>query len=119
MLDLASTRLTTGEDLAGYYRLLAAVVAQAVSDASRSLTAEEKERRMNLDGDAHHAINWFFDKSSSFEAYSKLIGFSAEGFRKALISPTPEAIDEQKRFTSTQRRIVRIRHEFYRAAHEL
>lgn len=119
MLDLTSTRATTDHQSAAYCRLLAAIVVQAVRDAAKPLTSEEKNQRMNIYSEAIDAIRWLFGKDTNFEPYSKLIGFDAGGFRKALLAPTADAVEESKYFTQTQRRIIRIRHAYYMESYEL
>jgi hypothetical protein len=74
MIDFLSTRQTTDQTTAGCARLLAAVIAQAAQDAAL--------------GDKS-AARFLFGKDHTFDVYARLIGTSAPGLRKRLVSDEP------------------------------
>jgi len=96
MIDFVSTHPNADPQTVACARLLAAVIAQAVDDASNSNASA---------GDALAAINWLFSKDTSFEQYATLIGANPQSMRDALlrsidpleVAPKLDRFDENKR----------------------
>jgi hypothetical protein len=76
VIDLISTRVGTELEAAGCARLLAAVIAQAITDATEDFLPEEESIAAAL---------WLFDPKSVFPLYAHLIGVDAEGIRRNLL----------------------------------
>jgi hypothetical protein len=74
MIDFVSTRQATDQHTAGCARLLAAVISTAAQDAAL--------------GDKT-AARFLFGKDPTFEVYAHLIGTSAPGLRRRLVSEGP------------------------------
>lgn len=113
MIDLISTRPGTREEDARCAKLLAAVIAAAVQDASEAPSNEENKKQRNICKAACAAIHWLFDKESVFPLYCQLIGLEAESIRKALLeinSMHDSAAD--KIFRPNQRRAIRLRYRW-------
>lgn len=117
MIDLISTR-NVDHQTRGCARLLAAVIAQAVKDASSPMSSyashegrmiHEKNVKRNLNWDARSAIRWLFFPGSVFPAYAMLIGLDANQIRSNLLSHRHE---QNAMLTSEQRRIIRTRLDF-------
>lgn len=81
MIDFVSTHPDAHPQTVACARLLAAVIAQAIEDASKK--PQDSEDRAN----AITATNWLFDKTSSFTKYAHLIGADAQAIREALLAP--------------------------------
>ena len=86
MIDFISTRATTDAQSAACARLLAAVIASAVSDACRPLSSEERRFGANRDSRALDAIEFLFSEDSVFPPYAAFIGSSADAIRRALLA---------------------------------
>ena len=117
MLDLVSTRPGVDTQAARCARLLAAIIADAVRQAStRPLDREIKQERNNDCADWHPALGiWFlFDEESPFDKYAQYIGLSAKDFREALLG-THELDAHLTRpiFTNADRRVIKARHRWY------
>lgn len=103
MIDFISTNPSADQQTVACARLLAAVIAQAVEDASNKGSSAS---------DQAAAIDWLFDKSSRFTSYAALIGMDAEAMRQALLAPhNPSSVEPMHgRFDEGRRRNVRIAH---------
>ncbi len=107
MIDFVSTRQTTDAQTAACARLLAAVIAQAIKDACKPMTADEKRKERNLDSEARQAIQFLFGADSVFPLYASLIGSSAEAIRFALLNKAEDmAPAESRGFSDMDRRIL-------------
>jgi len=107
MIDFVSTRQTTDAQTAACARLLAAVIAQAIKDACKPMTADEKR---NLDSEARQAIQFLFGADSVFPLYASLIGSSAEAIRFALLNKAEDMVPAASRgFSDMDRRILKGR----------
>lgn len=123
MLDLVSTREDVDPQTARCANLLAAVIADAVRQAAQSPSRREVELKRSLDSEAayHPGLStWFlFDDESPFSHYAQLIGLSAQDMREALLSDRPLLERTSKGapppFTAIQRRIIKMRHQWYLA----
>jgi hypothetical protein len=101
MIDFVSTHPDAQPQTVACARLLAAVIAQAVDDASnRQATALEQDT----------AVGWLFDKTSAFTKYAGLIGVDASALRMALLEPVDDTAVEPRtsRFDSSRRRNFRV-----------
>jgi len=87
MIDLVSTRNETPDQVASCARLLAAVIGQAISDASKKRSKIERRENKNLD--AIGAIHFLFGKEQTFDHYASLIGIDADDIRRSLTSNRP------------------------------
>ncbi len=96
MIDFISTHPGADPQTVAGARLLAAVIAQAIDDASNKQAAA---------GDALAAVNWLFSKDTEFEKYATLIGANPQAIRDALlrsvgpheVRPKAERFDESRR----------------------
>lgn len=84
MLDLVSTR-TTDPHTRGCAQLLAAIIAQAIRDASMEPTPNEVRAYANQNMQARQALRFLFSTRSLFPLYAELIGSSAETIRAGLL----------------------------------
>lgn len=99
MIDFISSDLSADPQTVACARLLAAVIARAIEDAS--------DKQADID-DNLSAIDWLFDESSTFEDYAKLIGADARAIRRALLDPPSDIEPQKSRFSSGKRRHLRI-----------
>jgi hypothetical protein len=106
MINFTSTQEGVDPQTAACARLLAAVIAQAIDDASS---------KGSTNGDANAAIAWLFNEGTSFEAYATMIGANAQAMREAMLAPHQETgIDpKHNRFDESKRRVFRIHHMNY------
>ena len=110
MIDFVSTRQTTDAQTAACARLLAAVIAQAIKDACKPMTADEKRKKKNLDSEARQAIQFLFGTDSVFPLYASLIGSSAESIRFALLNKAEDMVQVASRsFSDMDRRVLKGR----------
>lgn len=110
MIDFVSTRQTTDAQTAACARLLAAVIAQAIKDACKPMTADEKRKEKNLDSEARQAIQFLFGTDSVFPLYASLIGSSAESIRFALLNKAEDMVQVASRsFSDMDRRVLKGR----------
>lgn len=100
MIDFISTHADAHPQTVACARLLAAVIAQAIDDASN---------RQSTDSEAREAITWLFDKGTTFSSYAGLIGADAQSIREALLAPyRPTDISpKQNKFDESKRRRLR------------
>ncbi len=100
MIDFISTHPGADPQTVAGARLLAAVIAQAVDDASNKHASA---------GDALVAVDWLFSKGTTFEKYAALIGMNAQAMRDALLTPIdPSEIRPNiDRFDESRRRKLR------------
>lgn len=98
MIDFISSNPNAHPQTVACARLLAAVIAQAIQDASsKQATGAEN----------FAAIDWLFSKTSSFEDYARLIGADAEQIRTALLEPPPDIEPKSSKFDASNRRYLR------------
>lgn len=122
MFDLVSTREDVDPQTVRSAQLLAAVIADAVRNASVRPSKQEQDEQRNIDasGDGAHPglSTWFlFDDASPFTKYARLIGIDPQGLRDALLSDRPLRDDFSKAgrsmFTFSDRRAIKARHSYY------
>lgn len=101
MIDFISTHPAADNQTVACARLLAAVIAQAIDDASNKHAAS---------ADQLAAIDWLFDTTSPFTKYAALIGADAAAIRTALLAPPPQVEPINSKFDSSRRRYIRIAH---------
>ena len=99
MIDFISTHPSADQQTVACARLLAAIIAQAIDDASNKQASA-------LDQDT--AIGWLFDKTSRFEQYANLIGADASVIRTALLEPASATEPKNSKFDSSKRRMFRV-----------
>jgi hypothetical protein len=115
MIDFVSTRETTDPQTAACARLLATVIAHAISDASTPPNREEKKQGRNLNSDAIAAIDFLFGNGSVFPLYADLIGASAESIRHALINVRQApGLNTRVTYKEEDQRILLIRLRWHR-----
>ena len=114
MIDFVSTRETTSPETAACCALIAAIIAQAVRDATQPLTKEELRRRTNIDADAKQAMRFLFNEGTDFPRYAKPIGMSADALRTRLSRPRDQFEIEPRIpiFGWKKRRMIRLRLQF-------
>jgi hypothetical protein len=116
MIDFVSTRETTDQQTAACARLLSAVIAQAIKDASSPATDAEKKGNKNTCGTARSAISFLFDNDSVFPLYASLIGSSAESIRAALLEKPINSIQSKNSaYGENERRILSARLRWHRS----
>lgn len=106
MIDFVSTHPNADPQTVACARLLAAVIAQAVEDASS---------RHSSGAEAQSAVAWLFDEGTSFARYATLIGANPQAMREAMLAPHEDnGIDpKHNRFDESKRRVFRIHHMNY------
>ena len=98
MIDFISSNPNAHPQTVACARLLAAITAQAIEDASsKQATGAEN----------FAAVDWLFSKTSSFEDYARLIGADAEQIRTALLEPAPDIEPKSSKFDASNRRYLR------------
>ena len=101
MIDFISSNPSAHPQTVACARLLAAVIAQAIEDASsRQATGAEN----------FAAIDWLFSTTSAFEDYARLIGADAGQIRTALLEPPPDIEPKSSRFDTSRRRYLKVSH---------
>lgn len=98
MIDFISTNPSAHPQTVACARLLAAVIAQAIEDAS--------SRQSSVSENAA-AINWLFDETSTFKQYAALIGADAAVISNALLAPPSSNEPKNSRFDESRRRYFR------------
>lgn len=77
-IDFLSTRNGVDAQSQRCAQLIAAVIAQAVKDLTRKLSAQERKSRINIDPSAIRSVRFF--KSAIFLDYASLIGMNGKAF---------------------------------------
>lgn len=109
MFDLISTDATTDRESANCARLLAAVIAQAIDDASTMPTTVERGNKRNSPV-AASALHFLFGDNPMFERYATLIGADPVAMREALTSKTIKLNTAKgARFSEHDRRCLQFR----------
>lgn len=98
MIDFISTHPSADQQTVACARLLTAIIAQAIEDASN---------KKSTTADNYNAINWLFNKSSTFTRYAELIGGDAEKIRRALLALPSENEQKNNYFDASKRRYLR------------
>lgn len=101
MIDFISSNPSAHPQTVACSRLLAAVIAQAIDDASSKHCSSS---------DQAAAINWLFNKNSIFGHYAALIGADAGAIRKALLEPHNAAAPKEiiNKFPADKRRWLKV-----------
>jgi hypothetical protein len=101
MIDFISTHPDAHPQTIACAQLLAAVIAQAIDDASNKHCAA---------GDQAAAINWLFNESSNFKHYAMLIGADAQAIREALLAPHSSTASDpiKNKYPATKRRYLQV-----------
>ena len=101
MIDFISTHPSADPQTVACSRLLAAVIAQAIEDASNKHCSA---------GDQATAVNWLFNENSIFNHYATLIGADAGAIRKALLEPHNAAAPKEiiNKFPADKRRWLKV-----------
>ena len=110
MIDFISTHPDAHPQTIACANLLAAVIAQAIDDASNKHCSA---------ADQAAAINWLFSKSSAFESYASLIGADAQAIREALLAPHNHRASEpiKNKFPAAKRRYLQINYRQWLSRH--
>lgn len=95
MIDFISSDSSADPQTVACARLLAAVIATAIEDASNPKYTVDQ---------AVTAVAWLFEESSSFEKYAKLIGADASAMRRALLAEPGDFEPKKSLFSSKKRR---------------
>ena len=95
MIDFISSNPTAHPQTVACSRLLVAVIAKAIEDASNKHVTDTMNSA---------AIDWLFSKTSSFEDYAKLVGADADQIRTALLEPPPNVEPKKTPFNASKRR---------------
>lgn len=106
MIDFVSTHPSAHPQTVACARLIAAVIAQAIEDASKS----QKTREDRVDAEA--ATEWLFNPSTTFTKYAYLIGANAQAMREAMLEPHKQFSIEptHNKFDEGKRRRLRQNH---------
>jgi hypothetical protein len=112
MIDFISTHDDAHPQTVACARLLAAVIAQAIDDASN---------RQSSGAEANAAIDWLFGADSTFTKYAGLIGANAQAIREALLAPhrPTDFSPKQSKFDESKRRLLRQHHDAWRRRKDL
>ena len=103
MIDFTSTREGTDPQTKACARLLVAVIASAIRDASQPLGCEEREGgRPRVEPE--RAMRFLFDDTSFFPLYAKAIGSSAGSIRRNLLTLRKD--EENRTFPLARRRAL-------------
>ncbi len=118
MIDFKSTRLSTPRELVPHLKLIAAIVAQAVSDASadpvyvKGNTEENRKekstRAREVEDNAQSAIAFLFGHGDGLNIMAGIIGFDADDLRRAMVSGKSNTLGKTA-FDDKQRRNIRRR----------
>ena len=112
MIDFISTHPNADPQSIACARLLAAVIAQAIEDASG---------KHSSGADAASATAWLFEDGTTFAKYATLIGGNAQAMREAMLAPHQETgIDPiHNRFDENRRRRLRANYSAWLQRKEL
>jgi hypothetical protein len=113
MFDFNVTKQSTNPELRPALNLLAAVVAQALKDASASIPKSTRAERGGgaghiTEADIRSAISFLFDPGR-LEFFSDKIGFDADSFRAHLICGTSAPWDPSSAISNEEREHIRAR----------
>ena len=111
-IDFVSTRDGVDPAAANGARLLVAVIAQAIRDASEPTTAQEREQRKSINLHADRALWWLFEPHPAFVCYAHLIGGEAKAITDALLDDAARCGDN-KLFSVADRRTLQLRHRWW------
>lgn len=119
MPDFLSTRENTDPQSARCARLIAAIIAQAIKDASDTPLKEESDKKRNMN-DAAKAMKFLFGKNTLFPLYASLIGLDAKNIRENLLGnhKLSEGPGLSSFFKESDRRIIKIRHVWFNRLEE-
>lgn len=118
MIDLTSTRTQIDEQSRRCSRLLAAVIASAVTDAARPPSKTELCSGQNQDPIALAALHFLFADGTAFRLYATLLGADAACMRRALLETPLDKLSDatgskrqicSQRYTRTDARALRWR----------
>jgi hypothetical protein len=98
MIDFISSNPNAHPQTVACSRLLTAVIAKAIEDASNKHASDTMNSA---------AIDWLFSKTSSFEDYAKLIGADADQIRTALLESPPDVEPKKSMFDASKRRYLK------------
>lgn len=101
MIDFISTHPMAHPQTVACARLIAAVIAQAIEDASNKHAPMSENAA---------AVCWLFERGSNFDKYAALIGADAEAIRSALLNPPSDNEPKNSRFDESKRRYLRLSH---------
>lgn len=104
MIDFISSNPNADTQTVACARLLAAVIAQAIEDASNKTTTDTEK---------HLAVQWLYDEESTFSSYAAIIGVNAEALRKALLAPPGLNEPRNNKFDAMKRRVFRMSYITY------
>lgn len=108
MIDLLSTRPGASPQDKACAQLLAAVIAEAITDASEPLSAEERLQGRNLLARSCQALRYLFDPAGNpFSAHARLIGSGAATLRRRMLLPA----EDNRSFPDHRRRNLRARYD--------
>lgn len=107
MIDFISTHPGATPQTKACANLLAAVIAEAVRDASEPLSSEERKGEVNRNVAARQALRFLFDRTTVFSAYARLIGLTADSIRRGLMLPAQGT--DLGYFNDTRRRTLQTR----------
>ena len=99
MIDFVSTNPSAEPQTVACARLLAAVIAQAIDDATDKNISETEQ---------YLAVHWLFSPDSTFSSYAAIIGLDAGAFRTALLSPPSDNEPRKSKFGPIQRRMFKL-----------
>ena len=91
-------------------RLVLAIIAQAIEDASRPPTPAEIKAKANRLKDPIQALRWLFAPSPVLEWYAAHVDLDVELFRRALIQAAHSYAENS--FRPDQRRVFRLRYQW-------
>lgn len=114
MIDFVSTRDKIDVETVRCARLLAAIIAQAIRDAARKPTKDEKKFRRSHKH-AYLSMTFLFEPHGAFDVYAGLIGLDAESVRVALLSRRRLSSSSHVKhlFNEQDRRIIQMRHAWF------
>jgi hypothetical protein len=112
MIDFISTHPNADPQSVACARLLAAIIAQAIEDASS---------KQSSGAEAAAATAWLFEEGTPFAKYAALIGANAQAMREAMLAPHQETgIDpKNSRFDESRRRRLRANYSAWLQRKEL
>ena len=110
-IDFLSTREGVDPQAAACAGLITQVIVQALVDLGSKPSSTEKDSMRNVDDDARAAARFFFDPSSLFYGYAKVIGMNGDIFVKNMLR---NVVNFPFLGISTDHaRVARIRHQWW------